>query len=85
MQQKISARYIIFLRKKKRKLSAVDKELEVIKSVISNVLMQQGRDIFQNSRKRVYTEKEIYMELINIGVESNCIDDCYIFLTKKPD
>nr|XP_027066631.1 uncharacterized protein LOC113692418 [Coffea arabica] len=70
---------------KKRKLSVVDEELEIIKGALDNVAdaIREGNFIFQNSRERLYTENEIYKELTSIGVEADSIDDCYLFLTQN--
>ncbi|KAG6485803.1 hypothetical protein ZIOFF_054368 [Zingiber officinale] len=72
--------------RKKKKVSN-DKELEVLKFALDNVAeaIRERNFILQNSRTRVYTENEIFNELIAIGVEENQIDDCYIFLTKNLD
>lgn len=70
---------------KKRKTAVTDEELQIMKGALDNVAsaIREGNVIFQNSRERVYSEAEIYDELIEIGIDSDNIDDCYLFLTQN--
>ncbi|KAK6939553.1 Myb/SANT-like domain [Dillenia turbinata] len=75
-----------FVKGKKRKVS-VDEKLELLKGALENVTnaIREGNCILQKSRALVYSEDEIYSELLSIGVEEELIDDCYLFLIHNPN
>ena len=71
---------------KKRKVTC-DEEFESLKGALHNVAdaLREGNTILEKSRPRVYSEKEIYDELVNIGVETDLIDDYYVFLCQNTE
>nr|XP_027083790.1 uncharacterized protein LOC113706101 [Coffea arabica] len=71
---------------KKRKVTC-DEEFESLKGAFHNVAdaLREVNAILEKSRPRVYSEKEIYDELVNIGVEADLIGDYYVFLCQNTE
>ncbi|XP_071932568.1 uncharacterized protein [Coffea arabica] len=71
----------------KKKKVTCDEEFESLKGALHNVAdaLREGNTILEKSRPRVYSEKEIYDELVNIGVETDLIDDYYVFLCQNTE
>ncbi|KAI5671947.1 hypothetical protein M9H77_12311 [Catharanthus roseus] len=64
---------------KKRKMSN-DEEFDVLKGALHTVaeLIREGNSVMEMSRSHVY-------QLVVIGIESQIIDYCYIYLTQNAD
>ncbi|XP_027169480.1 uncharacterized protein LOC113769246 [Coffea eugenioides] len=71
---------------KQRKVTC-DEEFESLKGALHNIAdsLREGNTILEKSRPGVYSEKEIYDELVNIGVEADLIDDYYVFLCQNTE
>lgn len=73
------------LKGKKRKASSVDaveRELRGIKDAIKEVAraIREGNLIAERGRPRVYSEQEVFSELVKIGVETHLRYKAYTFL-----
>ncbi|KDP40120.1 hypothetical protein JCGZ_02118 [Jatropha curcas] len=73
-------------KERKRKARTWEKQLKSVKEAIKDVseAIKEGNAIIEKARKRIYTEREIYAELVKIGVEKNVRFAAYTFLTKDP-
>ena len=49
------------------------------------VAIREGNTVLERSRARVYSEDEIFNELVALGMDSSSIDEAYLFLTQNPD
>lgn len=56
---------------------------EVLKSSLNNVAeeLREGNSMIQQYK----TEEEIFKELVDIGIEKEYIEDCYLFLIQNTD
>ncbi|XP_076923690.1 uncharacterized protein LOC143585900 [Bidens hawaiensis] len=86
------AKYLSFLKSKKRKLEKDDEFTTTLMSSINNVADAIGKStkdlckVMEGSRARVYSEEEIYKELEIMGIVSEEeIFDAYLFLVERPE
>ncbi|KAE8076984.1 hypothetical protein FH972_015598 [Carpinus fangiana] len=75
------------LNSKKRKGSGDDfcmREFEGIRAAIKEVAeaIREGNAIIKKGQARVYSEEEVFSELVNMGVEQNLRYRAYTFLTE---
>ncbi|EXB55017.1 hypothetical protein L484_007348 [Morus notabilis] len=75
------------LKGKKRNAPGDDlfrKEFESMREAISSVTeaIREGNAIAKRSRARVYSEEEVFAELVNIGVDERLRYKAYTFLTQ---
>lgn len=75
------------VKSKKRKTRAWEREFEGIREAISGVAeaIREGNAISERARQHVYTEEEVFAELVNIGVEKHLRYKAYTFLVEHPE
>ncbi|KAJ7980104.1 Myb/SANT-like domain containing protein [Quillaja saponaria] len=72
-------------KKRKALLDAECKrEFESIREAINNVAeaIREGNAVIERGRARIYSEDDIFTELVNIGLDQNILYSAYIFLIK---
>ncbi|EEF45345.1 conserved hypothetical protein [Ricinus communis] len=71
---------------KKRKARTWEKKFLSIKESINDVIeaIKEGNAIIDRARQHVYSEREVYAELVKIGLERHLRYTAYTFLTQDP-
>ncbi|XVF38154.1 hypothetical protein REPUB_Repub20aG0075300 [Reevesia pubescens] len=71
---------------KKRKGNMWEREFKKIRDSISNVVeaIREGNAVMERGQAYVYSEEEVFEELVNIGVEKHLIYSAYRFLIEDP-
>ncbi|KAA8521825.1 hypothetical protein F0562_012504 [Nyssa sinensis] len=74
-------------KKKNKKMRYDDeKDVQMVKAIESVAeAIKEGNAIYEKYHQPVYLEKEVYNELIAIGVQEFLLDDAYLYLTSHPD
>ena len=73
------------IKRKASMIDSLDKHVEILKSGMSNVAdaIREGNAIVEKAQPRIYSEEEVYSELLNIGVSENMQLDAFLFLIKR--
>ncbi|KAJ9182062.1 hypothetical protein P3X46_006095 [Hevea brasiliensis] len=71
---------------RKRKARTWERKFKSIKDAINDVAeaIREGNAIIERARQHVYSEREVYAELVKIGVERHLRYTAYTFLTQDP-
>ncbi|WCJ23687.1 hypothetical protein M5689_005701 [Euphorbia peplus] len=66
---------------RKRKARTWERRFESVKEVVNDVreAIKEGNGVVERSRRRIYTEREAYAELVKIGVERELTYTAYVF------
>ncbi|KAL5578745.1 hypothetical protein UlMin_011187 [Ulmus minor] len=77
------------LKRKASTMDSRDKQVEMIQSSINNVaeairegntLAEKGVEVLQKAQPRIYSEEEVYTELLKIGVPDSIVLEAFLFL-----
>ena len=73
------------IKRKASMMESLDKYAKNLQSGLSSVAdaIREGNIIAERGRPRIYSEEEVYAELINIGVPENLQLDAFLFLIKS--